>query len=396
MRRAMLGLRSSFASGRGRVRRALGALAALASLAVPPPAARAADLVALPPQPPGLAFPTTDWPTADPPAAAAACLARELDRAFAEPDLERPVRTRAVVVVHGGRIVAERYGPGFTATTRLQGWSMTKSITNALVGILVRDKKLDVRAPAAVLEWQAPDDPRRAITLDVLLRASSGLEWSETYEASPLQSDVIYMLYRGGHTDMAAYAASKPLAHPVDTVWSYSSGTTLVISRLVRQVVGGGEPELRAFAREALFGPLGMTSAVLEADASGTVVGSSYSWATARDWARFGLLYLRDGVWDGKRILPEGWVDYSRTPTPAAPHGEYGAHFWTNAGGPGGGPPMPDAPRDLFFASGHDGQLVAIVPSRDLVVVRLGLTPSDGRFDAEGYGGAVAGCFAAR
>jgi len=385
MRRSMTGLRLSFA-------RAFVAAALASGIAA---RGQAADLVPLPPQPAGVAFPTSEWPTAEPPAAAAACLARELDRAFAEPDPERPVRTRAVVVVHGGRIVAERYDPGTLPTTRLLGWSMTKSITNALVGILVREGKLDVRAPAAIAEWQAPGDPRRAITLDVLLRASSGLAWSETYEASPFESDVIAMLYRGGHRDMAAYAASKPLAHPVDTVWSYSSGTTLLVSRLVRQAVGGGEPEARAFAQRQLFGPLGITSAVLEADVSGTHVGSSYSWLTARDWARFGLLYLRDGVWDGKRILPEGWVDYTRTPTPAAPQGEYGAHFWLNAGGTGGGPPLPGAPRDLFHASGHDGQQVAIVPSRDLVVVRLGLTPSDGRFDSEGFGGAVAACFAA-
>jgi CubicO group peptidase (beta-lactamase class C family) len=254
------------------------------------------------------------------------------------------------------------------------------------VGILVRARKLDPRAPAAIAEWQTPGDPRRAITLDMLLRASSGLAWSETYEASPFASDVIAMLYRAGHRDMAAFAASKPLAHPVDTVWSYSSGSTLLVSRLVRQALGGGEPELRAFARRELFAPLGIASAVLEADASGTFVGSSYAWMTARDWARFGLLYLRDGVWDGQRLLPPGWVDYARTPTPTAPHGEYGAQFWLSTASSG-------APRDLFHASGHDGQQVAIVPSRDLVVVRLAITPSDGRFDSEGFGGAVARCF---
>jgi CubicO group peptidase (beta-lactamase class C family) len=202
------------------------------------------------------------------------------------------------------------------------------------------------------------------------------------------------MLYGMGHRDMAAFAASQPLAHPPGTVWCYSSGTTLILSRILHSLIGS-ESDYHAFPRRELFERIGMRSALLEPDAAGTFVGSSYSYATARDWARFGLLYLRDGTWEGARILPVGWVDYTRTPAPAAPHGEYGAHFWLNAGAQDRGAPSPDprAPADLFYASGHDGQVVAIVPSRDLVIVRAGLTPDDGRYDLNGFVAEVAAAF---
>jgi CubicO group peptidase (beta-lactamase class C family) len=321
-------------------------------------------------------------------------LSRALDDAFSEPDPARPRRTRAVVVVRGGRIVAERYAPGFGPETPLLGWSMTKSVINALCGILVREGRLDVSAPARVPEWSRADDPRRAITVDLLLRQSSGLRWNEVYESSPFDSSVIAMLYGAGHRDMAAFAASQPLAHPPGSVWSYSSGTTLILSRILLSVIGSAA-EYHAFPGRELFERIGMKSALLEPDASGTFVGSSYSYATARDWARFGLLYLRDGTWEGTRVFPAGWVDYTRTPAPAAPHGEYGAHFWLNAGAVDRGVPSPDprAPADLFYASGHDGQVVAVVPSRDLVIVRAGLTPEDGRYDVNGFVAEVAAAF---
>jgi CubicO group peptidase (beta-lactamase class C family) len=271
---------------------------------------------------------------------------------------------------------------------------MTKSLTNALCGILVRQGKLDLTAPAAVPEWSRAGDARQAITVDLLLRQSSGLLWNEVYESSPLNSNVIAMLYGRGHRDMAAFAAAQPLVHPPGAVWAYSSGTTLILQRILRSRIGS-DAEYHAFPRQALFDPIGMKSALIEPDAAGTFVGSSYSYATARDWARFGLLYLRDGSWKDTRILPEGWVDYTRTPAPAAPHGEYGAHFWLNAGAAERGAPAPDprAPTDLFYASGHDGQVIAIVPSRDLVIVRLGLTPQDGRYDVNGFVAEVTASF---
>lgn len=345
-----------------------------------------AALVPLPPQPPGVPFPAADWSEGKLPPGAGNALAAALERVFAEPEPERLRGTRAVVVVQGGRIVGERYAPGFDRDTRLLGWSMTKSLMGALVGVLVGDGRLRLDAPAEVPAWQSAGDPRREIQIDQLLRMSSGLDWNESYGISLRLPDVIQMLYGRGLGDMASFAADRPLASPPGSEWRYSSGTSVLLSGIVRRVLAD-DGAYRALPRRALFDPLGMTSALMELDEAGTFVGSSYSWATARDWARFGLLYLRDGVWGKARILPPGWVDYTRTPAPAAPRGEYGAHFWLNAGVPAKGvvAPLPRAPRDLFYAAGHDGQFVFVVPSRDLVIVRLGLTPSDGRWSYEDF-----------
>ncbi len=345
-----------------------------------------AALVPLPPQPPGVPFPAADWSEGKLPPGAGNALAAALERVFAEPEPERLRGTRAVVVVQGGRIVGERYAPGFDRDTRLLGWSMTKSLMGALVGVLVGDGRLRLDAPAEVPAGQSAGDPRREIQIDQLLRMSSGLDWNESYGISHRLPDVIQMLYGRGLGDMASFAADRPLASPPGSEWRYSSGTSVLLSGIVRRVLAD-DGAYRALPRRALFDPLGMTSALMELDEAGTFVGSSYSWATARDWARFGLLYLRDGVWGKARILPPGWVDYTRTPAPAAPRGEYGAHFWLNAGVPAKGvvAPLPRAPRDLFYAAGHDGQFVFVVPSRDLVIVRLGLTPSDGRWSYEDF-----------
>jgi len=302
-------------------------------------------------------------------------LDRALDFAFNDPAPDRPVGTRAVVVVHGGGIIGERYAPGFSKDTPLLGWSMTKSVNNALVGILVKQGKLDINEPAPVPEWKDPADPRSKITLDQLLRMSSGLTFVEEYEDN-ITSDCNLMLFTV--RDMAAYAASKELEGEPDSIWSYSSGTTNIISRIVRHTVGGSDADYLAFPRRELLDKLGMNSTVIEPDPSGTLVGSSYMYATARDWARFGLLFLNDGVWHGERILPEGWVEYCATPTPKAPQGGYGAQFWLNAGSPDNPKDrwMPEIPTDAYSARGHDGQYVTIIPSMDLVVVRLGFTPN--------------------
>jgi CubicO group peptidase (beta-lactamase class C family) len=329
----------------------------------------------------GLPWPSGDRldPASLPPVDRAA-LDAAVARAFTEPDPAEPVvHTRAVAVVWRGALVAERYAEGFDATTPLLGWSMTKSLTNALVGLRVSDGALDLRAPAPVPEWQAPGDPRAAITPDQLLRMSSGLAFDEVYD--DLSSDAVTMLFGDGGDDMGAFAARKPLAVPPDTRWSYSSGTTNLIQRMLR----GTFPDHATYLRypfERLFHRIGMTRSWIEPDASGTYVGSSFGYGTARDWARFGLLFLNDGVWDGERLLPEGWVRYSTTPTPAAPEGRYGAHWWLNAGEPGapGKRPWPRLPPDAYRASGFEGQSVMIVPSRDLVVVRLGWTVEEGAF----------------
>jgi CubicO group peptidase (beta-lactamase class C family) len=289
-------------------------------------------------------------------------LENALDDAFRETDPLLPKRTRAVVVVHRGRIVAERYAPGFTSEMRLQGWSLTKSVTSALVGILVGDGRLAVREKLALPEWRG--DARAAITLEDCLRMSTGLAFEECYE-DPL-SDVNAMLW--GSADAAGYAAAKPLVAAPGTRWSYASGTTNIISRVLREALGA---DYHAFPRRALFDRIGMSSAVIETDASGTFVGSSLMFATARDWARFGLLHLGDGVWNGERILPPGWVRYISTPAPAAPEGDYGAHWWLKLDRPAGstGGPMPD---DAFHAAGHGRQFISVVPSHSLVIVRLG------------------------
>jgi CubicO group peptidase (beta-lactamase class C family) len=292
-----------------------------------------------------------------------------LDSAFTEPDPRLPRRTRAVVIVHKGRVVAERYAAGFTKDTPLLGWSMTKSVMNALVGSLVKEGEIALDEPAAVPQWQKANDPRGKITIGQLLHMTSGLKFDEDY-ANPL-SDVTYMLL--GVPDAAAYALAKPLEASPGARWRYSSGTTNVLAYAVRRRMN--QADYLQFPKRALFDRIGMTSAVLEADAAGTFVASSFMYATARDWARFGLLYLQDGVWSGERILPQGWVAYTRTPVPSAPGGQYGAHFWLRIPKEyrcgSAERPLPD---DAFHAIGHEGQFVTIVPSRELVLVRLGLT----------------------
>jgi CubicO group peptidase (beta-lactamase class C family) len=298
---------------------------------------------------------------------APSALTRVLDAAFDEPNPQRLRRTRAVVIVHKGHIIAERYAPGIGRDTPLLGWSMTKSVVNALAGVLVRDGRLSLDLPAPVDEWQAPGDPRGRITLDHLLRMSSGLRFDDD-PGSPA-ADVITMLYRAG--DMASFAAGRPLQAAPGTTWHYSSGTTNIVARVIRTVLKD-DREYLAFPRRALFDRIGMAGAVLEADASGTFVGSSYMYATAREWARFGMLYLQNGVWNGQRILPDGWVQYTRSPAPADPRKHYGAHFWLE---------VPDEyrtagvrlPDDAFHAAGHEGQFVTVVPSQEAVIVRLGL-----------------------
>ena len=294
-------------------------------------------------------------------------LGAAVEAAFAEPDPIHPRRTRALVVVHGGRIVAERYAPGFDAMMPLIGWSMAKMAMNALVGIAVRNGKLALTEKALLPEWRGDGDARRDITLDQLLRMTSGLIFNEDYE--DYSSDAIQMLFVKG--DKAAFSASKLLQYSPGSHWSYSGGSSNIIARILRQRFAENRDYLR-FPREQLFEPLAMRSAVLEPDESGTFVGSSFLYASARDWARLGLLYLHDGLWQGRRLLPEGWVSYSLTPTEAAPDARYGAHTWLKLPqSPGLEPPMPE---DSYYMLGHDQQIVAIVPSRNLVIVRLGLS----------------------
>jgi len=305
-------------------------------------------------------------------------LKEALDAAFAEPDPARRRNTRAVVVLHRGRIVAERYAEGFDRTTPQAGWSMTKSITGTLVGIAAHRGHLDPADPAPVPEWRGQNDPRGTITVQHLLRMSSGLAFDETYSAF---GDVTYMLFAVPST--GRYAARFPRVHPPGRRWSYSSGTTNILSRALKHRLGSDT--YHRFPHEALFEPIGMTRAVIEPDPSGTYVGSSFMYATAREWARFGQLYLQGGSWRGRRVVPADWVDYARTPAPADERGRFGAHWWLNRG-PADTPserPFPSLPRDLYRASGFEGQQVMVIPSRDAVVVRLGMTPDEAALDLD-------------
>jgi CubicO group peptidase (beta-lactamase class C family) len=316
-------------------------------------------LVPLPTQPAGVPWPTRSWPEGAPdPDVRADRLAGVLERAVSDAPPADVGPTHALLVVHRGRLVAERYDAEHDRDSRLPSWSMAKSVLHALVGVLVGQGRLDPHALARVPWWPA-GDPRGAITLDQLLRMSSGLRFEEEY-TDPRTSNTIQMLFGEGRKDVAAFAAGFPLDHPPDRVWSYSSGTSNIVSGIVGRTVGGGEPGMRAFMQRELFDRIGMASADPRFDESGTWIGSSFLFATARDFARFGLLCLRDGVWERSRLLPEGWIDYGRTPTPGSA-GEYGAHFWLAQDGSG-----------IFSANGFRGQYTLMVPSRDLVVVRLG------------------------
>ena len=276
---------------------------------------------------------------------------------------------RAFLLAVDGKVVAERYAPGFDERTPMLSWSMAKSVTASLVGAAVLNGYLRIDDPAPVPEWK--DDPARAaITWNDLLRMQSGLEFDETY-GDP-NSDVSEMLFRA--REAGSVAAAKRLAHPPGEAWSYSSGTTNLLVRTLRQVLAEKGVEVYAFAREALFEPIGAASFVLEPDSSGAPIGSSYIYATARDWARLGELYLEGGVWNGGRVLPQGWVDYVASPTRGS-DGEYGAHFWLNLDGANGRKRfVPGLPEEVYYMAGHEGQYVFMIPDKNMIIVRLGQT----------------------
>jgi CubicO group peptidase (beta-lactamase class C family) len=327
-----------------------------------------------------------ELPTAAPPAGVDAHRLREaMDWAFAD---RRSQRTRAVVVLHDGRIVAERYAAGFSAHTPLPGWSMSKTVTAALAGILVREGRLSLETADLLPEWRAPRDPRSRITLDQLLRMTDGIAFAERYEDP--SSDVVVMLFGTG--DSSAYAASKPLDAQPGTRWRYSSGTSNALIRALRAASGRSPEQFGAFARTALFEPTGMQHAVLETDAAGMPVASSYVYASPHDWVRFGQLLMQDGVWKGRRILPAGWVRYLTTLTPQSTRRDFGAHVWLRVPPPyNNGREASLLPADAFHLVGHEAQLMTLIPSRKLVVLRLGLTRRPGIWDHEAFVSKVMG-----
>lgn len=310
-------------------------------------------------------FPGTDWTPADlPEGTDRGALDAGVEQLFGSPATHG--RTLALVAVHDGKIVFERYDPGHSETSTFISWSMAKSITHALVGMAVSDGFLSVSGAGLFPEWAG--DGRSRITLQHLLNMTSGLEWTEDYVDDAV-SDVIEMLAPGHQPDHAAFALTKPLVHEPGTHFCYSSGTTNIITRVLSRALGDAPPGNAAMARHIarLFDAVGMSSATAKYDRSGNFVGSSFVYATARDYARFGWLYLNDGVWDGNRVLPEGWVEHGRTWVADEPETGvgYGAQWWLQPAVPGS-----------MTAQGYQGQLTWVVPDRDLVVVRLGLTDS--------------------
>ncbi len=325
------------------------------------PESIAPDLMALPAQPDAVPWPTEHWARSEPDCADPDRLETLADEIF---DLT-PAQgvTHALLVVSKGRLCYERYDAGANAFYLQYSWSMAKSVTQALIGLLVRDGRLDLYGPAPVPEWQ--QDERRHITLDQLLRMSSGLAFQEDY-VDGVVSDVIPMLMYEGRHDTGAFAAAKPLEHAPGTFWSYASGTTNILCRILKETVGGGASGMLRFMNDELFEPLGVRTATPKFDTSGTFIGSSYLLAIPQDFARFGLLYLRGGTWDGREILPGEWVDYARSPTFHTDDECYGAHWWMNPANPA-----------QFYASGYDGQRILCDPVRDLIIVRLGRTPAE-------------------
>lgn len=292
-----------------------------------------------------------------------------VQNAFDTPGMEDK-RTRSLLVVYKDQIIAENYSEGFDATTPILGWSMTKSITSTMYGILARKGEIDIYEPVGIAQWE--EDERKNITYNDLLHMNSGLEWEEDYNT---MSDVTLMLFQ--ESDMGAMQATKTLVGKPDNTWNYSSGTTNLLAGPLLKNKFNDQQEYLDFWYRELLDKIGMHSATIETDLSGSYVGSSYGWANTRDWAKFGLLYLKKGNWNGEQIIDSTWVDYVSTPTNTS-EGRYGAQFWLNAGGH-----YPDVPRDLFSANGYQGQYVFIIPSKDLVIVRMGLM-EEPDFDVNG------------
>jgi CubicO group peptidase (beta-lactamase class C family) len=288
-----------------------------------------------------------------------------LDHAFAEPAEPPFRRTKAVVVVQDGKVIAERYADGIGVDTQLRGFSMTKSVVNALIGILTQQGLITPSFPAPIAEWRGATDPRREIEIEHLMRMTTGLALDETNSGFDPSTQMIYL-----YNDMAGFAVKAALIAPPGTRWAYSSASAQILARIIRDAAGGPEQSLRLAWRE-LFNPLGMRNVTLEFDGTGTLQGSSAMFASARDWARFGLLYLQDGVVGGRRLLHEDWVDLSAAATLGT---EYGAGFYTNRSEHENakGRVAMGIPRDAFFAFGDMGQRIVILQSQRTVIVRLG------------------------
>ena len=285
-------------------------------------------------------------------------------------------RTRSIIVIYKDKIIAEKYDTDFNKNSRILGWSMTKSITATYFGVLEKQGKFDINKPAPIAEWQK--DKRAIIKTSDLLHMNSGLEWEENYSKI---CDATKMLFQA--EDMGKVQLEKPAQFSPNLHWNYSSGTTNLLSKILRNQFKTHQ-EYLDFWYASLIDKIGMNSMIVESDMAGNFVGSSYGWATTRDWAKFGLLYLHKGTWNGEQIFDESWVKFVSTPTHTS-NGRYGGHFWLNAGGY-----FPNVPKDMYYASGFQGQMVAIFPSHDLVIVRMGLKENP-EFDFNGFLSGIVG-----
>lgn len=368
-----------------------------AALAQQPPEAPP-PVEAAPPSCPDRAVPGAEWSVAAVDGPAAQALDAYVFPGTPDNEERAGIRTDGVVVVRHGQVVYERYGRGYTATTPHLAWSVSKTFMNALAGVAVREGRLDVEEVVCAYVDGLPSAACE-VSIEDLLSMASGFDWHETYEGDgPTSSSVLAMLYGQGQGDMARFVAGHPLRDPPGTTWMYSSGDTNLLSAAVgaalTPVYG------RDFAWSALFEPLGVTSATWERDGAGTLVGSSYLWATPRDLARFGLLWLHDGCWGGERVLPEGWVAWSTEVPPgfrSKPLGRddgdvQGRQVWLNRPVPEVGQverPWPSVPEDAYAARGHWKQSITVIPSLDLVVVRVA-DDRDDTFDFDRFLGLAA------
>jgi len=296
-------------------------------------------------------------------------LAAALDFAFDDSQQSVPQNTRAIVVLHEGRLIAERYADGFDQHSRHVCWSMGKSITAALVGLLVGESHFDVDDPAPIPQWRQRNDPRGAITIADLLHMSGGLKFGRGTAQNGLyftEGDHHTAVYFGA-VNVFDYSVARELEHPPNTVWRYRNCDPLALGSIVRNTVEAGRGDYLSYPQRELFDKIGARNFVLEVDAWGNFIMTGFDYGTARDWARFGLLHLQDGVFAGQRVLPEGWVDFIRAPAPANEAKNYGGLFWLNAGGQ-----YEKLPRDMYWPAGHHGQVVMTIPSHDMVIVRIG------------------------
>ncbi|MEM6898573.1 MAG: serine hydrolase [Pseudomonadota bacterium] len=321
-----------------------------------------------------IAWPEDEWDTASMPDSAEAEVTGLVDWAM-DRDLDDEMgETRGLVIVHEGRLVTEAYRDGFDAETKQVSWSMAKSITQALVGRALQQGMIETIDAPMPGPWDA-DDPRSQITWGQWLTMTDGLDYNEIGEADLAKNDVVQMMFGSGRRDVVEYVADLPLAYEPGTVWNYSTAGFHTVSRAMQTELEFDGRAMNDWIQSELFSVLGM-DAVAEFDAAGTFLGGSLVYASARDFARFGYLYLRDGVWEGERLLPEDWVEFATTETPAENANVYGAGWWIT-------PPEDvershgqaalTCPCDAFHAGGNEGQTIWVVPSKDLVIVRLGL-----------------------